>query len=110
MVQNDPVLRLYNGETLELEHEIMPGTISRTAEVMRQAVHRHICGDWGVRVTSPLREDTQAVDRKDDVARICDHCGSAAACLSARRLRKDSYFCAECGRQWDVSFGPLREH
>ena len=111
MVQEYPILRLYDGEKLELEHEVVPGTISGTAEVMRQAVHRYICGDWGARnVNSPLVEETPAVDRKGEVATICDRCRSPASCLSARRPWKDSYLCADCGRQWDVSFGSLRVH
>jgi hypothetical protein len=42
LVKGYPVLRLYDEDTLELEHEIMPGTISATAEVMRQAVLRNL--------------------------------------------------------------------
>jgi hypothetical protein len=42
LVQGYPVLRLYDGDILEMEHEIMPGTISETAEAMRRAVLRYV--------------------------------------------------------------------
>jgi hypothetical protein len=45
LVAGYPVLRLYDEDTLELEHEIMPGTITATAEVMRRAVLRRLAAD-----------------------------------------------------------------
>jgi hypothetical protein len=42
VVPAHPVLRLYDGEKLELEHEILPDTIRETAEIMRRSVQRFL--------------------------------------------------------------------
>jgi hypothetical protein len=58
LVLGYPVLRLCDRDTVELEHEIMPGTIPEVAEVIRRAVLRHMSAHLAVRKTkTPLRED-----------------------------------------------------
>jgi hypothetical protein len=58
LVLGYPVLRLCDRDTVELEHEIMPGTIPEVAEVIRRAVLRHISAHVAVRRTkTPLRKN-----------------------------------------------------
>jgi hypothetical protein len=58
LVLGYPVLRLCERDTVELEHEIMPGTIPEVAEVIRQAVLRHTSAHLAGRKTRTLRRET----------------------------------------------------
>jgi hypothetical protein len=42
------VLRLYDGDKLEVEHDVMPIAISATAEMMRALVLRHLSGKYRI--------------------------------------------------------------
>jgi hypothetical protein len=102
-VQARPVLRLYDGDRMELEHEVMPGTISVTAEAMRQSVVRYISGAHTVRqLETPRRGDTKAIGPGQGVLTICRRCRSLRVHLRARRAGKDWFFCPDCHHQWDA--------
>jgi hypothetical protein len=97
IVQAHPVLRLYDGETLELEHEILPDTIPETAEVMRRSVLRFLSGNANSREVDPK---VMSPGRGSFV--MCTHCRSLRAYLWAKRPGKEWYYCPDCLRRWDV--------
>jgi hypothetical protein len=99
MVLGYPVLRLYDGDTVELEHEIMPGTISETAEVMRLAVLRYVSGHEKAR--TPTRTDPEDVGTSGGAGTTCPHCRSHRAYLWGSRPGEERYFCADCACRWD---------
>ena len=101
LVLGYPVLRLYDGDKLELEHEIMPGTISATADVMRRAVCRHLSGEYGDREARTPRQDPKAMGPASGAWTLCPHCRSLRAYLGGGRPGEDWYVCEHCGRRWD---------
>ena len=61
-VQSHPVLRLYDGDTLELEHAVIPAAISVSAEAIVESVVRYLLIDCTVQeVETPRRTDTKAI-------------------------------------------------
>jgi hypothetical protein len=104
VVQTRPVLRLYDGDKLELEHEVMAGTISATAEAMRKSVLRYLSGDFEARGRQ-RRGDTKTIGRGYAVFTICRQCRSLRAYLRAKHPGKDWFFCPDCAHQWDVPPG-----
>jgi hypothetical protein len=102
-VQARPVLRLYDGDTLEVEHEVTPGSVSATAEVMRQSVLRCLSGRGEVgALNKPRRRDTKVIGPGRGVFTVCRQCGSLRAYVRARRPGRHWYFCPDCNHQWDV--------
>jgi hypothetical protein len=93
LVQGQPVLRLYDWDTLGLEHE-----------VMRQSVLRYLSGELAAGNPS-RRWDTKAIGPGWGIFTVCRQCGSLRAYLRARRPGKDWYFCPGCTHQWDVPSG-----
>jgi hypothetical protein len=91
-----PVLRLYDGDVIELEHKITAGTISETAEVMRQAVLRYASEGTDGAVPDLRRKARRAATM------MCPHCRSLRAFLWGSRPGKDWYFCPDCSRRWDL--------
>jgi hypothetical protein len=103
MVDARPVLRLYDGEKLELEHEVMAAAVAVTAEAMRKSVLRYLSGGFDVaEIGRPRRGDTKAVGPGFVIFTICRECRSLRAYLRAKRSGKDWYFCPDCAHQWDV--------
>ena len=101
MIQAQPVLRLYDGDTLGLEHEVMPGTVSAVAEAMRQSVLRFLAGE--VRAGQTPRPGTMKVIGPGlGVLTICRQCRSLRAYLRGRRSGKNWYFCPDCTHQWNI--------
>jgi hypothetical protein len=75
-VQSHPVLRLYDGDTLELEHEVIPAAISLSAEAMRQSVVRYLSVERTVRgVETPRRTDTKAIEPATGFSPSADSAG-----------------------------------
>jgi hypothetical protein len=106
MVHGSPVLRLHDGDKVELEHEIMPGTIAETAEVMRQSVLRCLSGAAeALAGNTSHRGDTKVIGPGRGVFTLCRQCGSLRAYLRARRAVRDWYFCPDCTHQWEVPAG-----
>jgi hypothetical protein len=92
------------GEKLELEHEIMPGTITAAAEVIRRGVRRHLSGEYELREdTTPLCEDPTGIGPGGEALPMCPQCRSLRAYLWGSHPEKDWYVCADCARLWDVS-------
>jgi hypothetical protein len=105
-IQARPVLRLYDGDRLELEHEVVPGTIPGTAEAMRQSVLRYLAGQCGIVADNTSRRgDTKVIGPGHGVFTVCRQCRSLRAYLRARRPARDWYFCPDCHHQWDVAAG-----
>ena len=106
MVHGYPVLRLHDADKVELEHEIMPGTIDETAEVMRQSVLRYLAGAAAALAGNTSRRgDTKVIGPGRGAFTMCRQCGSLRAYLRARRAVRDWYFCPDCTHQWDVPAG-----
>jgi hypothetical protein len=106
VVQALSVLRLYDGDSLEVEHEVMPGAISATSEMMRALVLRHLSGQYGIEaVKTPRGEDPIAIGPAGGFFTICWRCGSPGAYIRARRPGRDWYFCPDCTHQWDLPLG-----
>jgi hypothetical protein len=102
LVQGYPVLRLCDGDTVELEHEIMPGTIPETAEVMRRAVLRYVSGHDGLLVpNTPPQENPPRIGPHMEVLTRCPYCRSCRAVIWGSRPGEDWYFCPDCARRWD---------
>jgi hypothetical protein len=103
LVLGYPTLRLYDGKTLELEHEIMPGTITATAEVMRRAVRRYLSGEYKLReAVTPVRDDLKETGPGGGAVPMCPHCRSLRAHLWGTHPGKAWYVCADCARLWDL--------
>jgi hypothetical protein len=73
------VLRLYDGQKLELEHEILPGTIRETAEVMHRSVLQFLSRE---RIHASR---TKAMRPGRGALSLCTHCRSLRAYLWAKR-------------------------
>ena len=97
MVDRVPVLQLYDGDNLKLEHKIMPGNVSASAEAIRHYITEQ--------AASPLRwYDAEATGLDQGVPTLCPHCRSGRPYLSGIRLGRNWYFCPECARRWDAPF------
>src|SRR5687768_6653645 len=94
LVHGYPVLRLCDGDIVELEHEIMPETIPETAEVMRQAVLRYISGpDMVAEAKAPRPESPRKMVAHAPACRTCPHCRSLRAFIWGSRPGKEWYYC-----------------
>jgi hypothetical protein len=101
-----PVVQLYDGDNLEVEHEVMPGSVSETADMMRALILRHLAGQYGIdAVKTPPGGDTNAKGPAGGFFTICWRCGSPGAYIRARRPGRDWYFCPDCEHQWDLPLG-----
>jgi hypothetical protein len=101
IIQAWPVLRLYDGDQLELQQEVLLDTVSATAEVMRQSVLLFLSAE-GVEAKPPRRADTKAIGPGWGVFTVCRQCYSLRPYLRARHPGKDWYFCPDCTHQWVV--------
>jgi hypothetical protein len=98
-----PVLRLYDGDKLELEHKVVPGTDSATADAMHQSVLRYLCAECVAAQVKGARGGT--VGPRRGVMAVCRRCGSLRGYLKARRPGQAWYFCPDCHHQWDAPLG-----